>query len=132
MKKFTKKPGYIALVAILVLAGAMLAIAMSVGLGGITEAQSGLFINTSSESLQLADSCAEEAYFRLKLDSTYNGGTLALGSETCDINITGGGSSRRIDTSARVDLLTQEIEADIDLVSNSNGDADSIQITTWE
>ena len=120
------------LMAVLVIIAATTVIALSVGMSGISEVQSGLYINQGNDTLHFADSCAEEAYYRLKLDSTYTGGTVDLGGNSCTITVSGGGSTRTITAEAVIGNFTRTITSDVTLESNSGGEASTIDLTQWQ
>lgn len=133
MKNIIKdNSGLASLVAVIIISIVTLSIALSIALSGMTEVQSSLFTSKSNKALQLADSCAEEAYFRLKLDSTYSGGNLNLGSDSCGISISGTGNTRTITTSATVDRFTRFVNADVNFVTNNSGNSKATDLTQWQ
>jgi len=133
MKNLLKdNSGLASLVAVLIISIVTLSIALSIALSGMTEVQSSLFTSKSNQALQLADSCAEEAYFRLKLDPSYTGGNLNLGSDSCGISISGTGNTRTITTSATIDRFTRFVNADINFVTNNSGNSKATDLTQWQ
>lgn len=124
--------GLAALVTVIVISVATLSIALTIAFSGITEVQTGLFISTSSKALLIADSCAEEAYYRLKLDNSYTGGTINIEGHSCTVAVTGAGPTRSINSSATVNNFTQTIISDISLVTNISTNANGTDLTQWQ
>lgn len=70
----------------------------------------------SAEARILANSCADVAVNKLKLDNTYTGSeTITVGAKQCQIlAITGSGNSNRVvRTSAVVNTVTRKVEVSI-------------------
>jgi len=57
----------------------------------------------------LAESCLEEAFYRLKKDAAYAGGTVPVGSDTCMVAVSGGGATRTITVTAIIDDYTKSL-----------------------
>jgi hypothetical protein len=122
------KGGYIALVSILVITAVALAISVSISLLGVGEAKSSLDYRRGQEALKIAESCIEEALFRLRNDDTYTGGSLSIGNGSCTISVSGSGSDRTIDVVAQVLGLaqyTKKLQVTLVLAGNS------VNITSW-
>lgn len=127
-----KKSGFALLIGVMIISAVTLSIALGVGLVGITGVQTSLFINKASQALNYADSCAEEAYYRLKLNNSYQGGTLSFGNESCTVSIQGNGSARTITAFATVDNFTRTINIQINLTVNNAANAHNTDITEWQ
>ena len=107
--------GYIFLLSVLVVGAISLAITTSVLLLSTSAARTGLSLRNSTESLALAQACAEHALLALRSDSGYVGNeTLAIGNGTCEILSVGGtGNENRTvctegvrgDTARRLEIL---------------------------
>lgn len=107
--------GAAALVAILVVTAIALAVAISLSLGsagGMTTSQGEW---QSAASLAGADACVDEALLRLTWDSGYTGGTLAVGSATCQIGVQGSGSTRTVQATSTVAAFVRKIRVDLTL-----------------
>jgi len=80
----------------------------------------------SNDALLSAESCAEEALVRLSRDSSYNGGSLTMGSAQCSIVVTGVPCGNCvIDVDAVRDDYTRSVQVGVTV----NGT--SIDITDW-
>jgi len=86
MKVIRKQKGFIALITILIILGALSLIGLGISQLSIFEAQMGLQKSQSSQAFYLANLCAEEALMRLKEDSNYTGNeTLNIENGNCQI-----------------------------------------------
>ena len=132
MKKLKTKKGVAALMTMIIIVGIFMVIGLIAARLGINELIYGADVDRSNELAQIADSCAEEAYYRIKLDSTYSGGTLTFTKGSCIITISGGGSTRTVDIESSVGDLTRNFSHDISLESNIGGNSDGIDLTDWE
>ncbi|PIQ78948.1 hypothetical protein COV81_03790 [Candidatus Peregrinibacteria bacterium CG11_big_fil_rev_8_21_14_0_20_41_10] len=133
MNNFAKKrSGLVSLIAVIVITAATLAIALTLGMSSITQTQSGLFIDNGYTALGLADSCAEEAYYRLKLDNAYVGGTLVLDTNSCIVVVTGTGLSRTVTTTATFDGFTRTLVNEVTFVQNTGSTSLGMDLTQWQ
>jgi len=124
-----KQNGFIAFTSVLVIAAIALAIVMSISLLGINEAQASLSLKKSQETLQIAQSCVEEALLQLRNDNTFSGLTLSVGDGSCSISITETGANKTIDVTA--DLIgppdyTRRLRVTARTVH------DDVNLLTWE
>lgn len=84
--RITNQEGYIALIALIIISAVTLAIALSMNSLSITETDTGLLRQQSSQAEQAAYSCLQEAYLRLMSDGLYVGGTaLTVSPGSCMI-----------------------------------------------
>jgi hypothetical protein len=118
--------GISALLTIVIIGAAGLLMAYSSVVMGLGELEMGYDAQQGKQAFSVADSCVEEAYYRLKLDSGYTGGTLNFDSGSCIIAITGSGSNRTINIEASLGDYTQKIESEV-TISGSE-----IVIDSWE
>lgn len=103
--------GLISLVTVLVIAGAAVAIGLAFSTHSLAEQQHAYFDESSNEAFYAADSCIEESYLRLKRDSGYAGGTLAVGGSTCRSAVVAAGSGRTVTASSTVQGFSRKIVA---------------------
>lgn len=124
--------GFISLTLVLVVLGALMAVTLAVGLRGISEVQSGLYGNQGNRVLQVAEACSEEAYLRLKLDSSYVGGIIDVNGDGCEVSVAGAGATRTITATATRKGFTREVVSTVYLNENVAGTAKGIDLTKWE
>lgn len=116
---------------VVIISGITLAIATTIALSGINEMFSGTDLSKTHEVLEIADGCAEEAYFRLKKNPSYTGGTIPYAGGNCTATISGSGSSRTITSSATLDDFTRTISSEVTFTSNIAGNTEGIDLTEW-
>ena len=124
-KTYHLKPqqGFIALIALLVIAAAGLTIGLSVSLVGIEELQITLSHNQSARARALANSCIEEGLERLRNDFSNYAGTLSIDGDSCIINVTVNGSTAFLSATGTFETSTQIIKVDV----NNN-----LEVTSWQ
>lgn len=132
LTKLSNQQGFLAVVTVVMVSAITLTFAVTLAVLGINESLLGYTADQSQDALQASEACSEEAYFRLKRDSSYTGGTIPLGSGTCTISISGSGSTRTINTSATEGDFTREVEADVTFQSNIAANTEGIDLTHWE
>ena len=117
-----------ALTSILVISAISLAIAVSISLLGVDEAKSSNSYKFGQQTIKIAESCIEEALLRLKVNPSYNGDSLNVGSGTCNISITANGAQRTIS-------VTAQTVAEVDYLKNIEVTAvlagTAINILSW-
>lgn len=119
-----KQPaGFIALVALLVLAAAGLAIGISISLVGLNELQASLADSQAVEAKALAQTCVEDGLERLRANFTPYSGSLSVGSGSCIIEIVVTGSAAVIHATGTVDVYNQKITVDVDT---------NLLVTNWQ
>ncbi len=131
MKNHTNQEGVAALITIIVIFALILTTGLAVAKFSINELALDQDASDSHRALQVAESCSEEATFRLKLDSSYTGDTISMTDGDCTVAVSGSGSTRTLTISASVDSLTRELSVDVDLDQNVGTTSDRTTITTW-
>lgn len=121
--------GLMAISSLLIISAVALAIAVSISLIGIGEAQNSLTYKKGAEVLKIAEGCAEEALLRLRDDVNYSGGSLQLGAGSCTISITDTGSDRTIDVTGTIAGPPQFMRS-LQLTVKRTGQ--SIRVLTWQ
>lgn len=131
MKK-TNTKGVAALMTVIVIVSVIAVIGVIMAQMGINELLFGLQGDRSQRLLQVADSCAEEGYFRAKRDSGYNGGTIVLDDGSCTLTIAGSEPNRTLNIEASVDNLVRNFTVQLDVTTNINVNARGIDVTNWQ
>ena len=116
--------GMAVLIIILVLTSAMLAIALTLGIGSITQNQISLYQQKEEEVIIGADSCSEEAIMRLSINNTYSGGSLTIGDVSCTIAISGSMPDMIVDVVATKQAYTKTLQVEVNLNS-------PVSVTSW-
>ncbi len=130
MKNTNKKQaGLMAISSLLIISAVALAIAVSISMIGIGEAQNSLTYKKGAEVLKVAESCVEESLLRLRDDVNYSGGSLQVGNGSCTINVIGAGSDRTIDVTGTISGPPQFVRQ-LQLTVKRTGQ--SINILTWQ
>jgi hypothetical protein len=117
----TNSGGYVLLLSVLVVVVIGTAVATSLLLWSVTDAQTTTILQQSARARQLAQTCAEEALWQLQQDTAYAaGGTLTVGADSCSIvAITGtGGSNRVINASGTVGSVVRRVQVTVTTVAN--------------
>lgn len=86
---FDMQKGFIALVSLLIISAVALSIAVSIVIIGVGEADVAFSTRQGNEATQIAQSCVEEALFRLRGNNGYVGGSLSVGNGSCTITVSG-------------------------------------------
>lgn len=130
--------GFTALITVLIVSAITITAAATTIFLATSESLLGFSASESHATIQLADTCAEEAFFRLKSNQNYSGGTITLGDGTCAITLTGSGgsgSSRTIAASSTISTsigsFTRRITATTTITTNTAGNATTTDLTSW-
>ena len=116
-KKNLGQSGLTALVTLIVISSAALLVALSVNLISLSELQMGFDRSRSLKAFWASEACFDEAKIRLKRNSSYAGGSLAIDSNTvCASSVVQNALKRVITTTGTVDgIIIRRIEAQVDL-----------------
>ena len=109
-----RQNGYIALVALLIIAAAGLTIGIAVSLSGIEELQSSFGSTQALTAKNLANACIEDGLERLRNNFVDYSGTLSINSDFCIIMIDVDGNSAILAATGTVDVYHQKIEVQVD------------------
>jgi len=138
MNKETKERGFTALITVLIVSAITIISATTLIFLSISESLLGFSAAETHEAIQIADSCAEEALFRLKSNQTYSGGTITIGNGNCIVAITGSGgngSARTIIATSTITTsiasFTRVITASSTMTTNTAGNATTTDIVRW-
>ncbi|NUM25492.1 MAG: hypothetical protein HUU49_02575 [Candidatus Buchananbacteria bacterium] len=110
----TKPKGYIALIALLIVAVAGLAIGLSISLSGVDELQSSFSSTQAAIARNLANACIEDGLERLRNNFVDYVGTLSIGSNSCILTVEVSGNIATVTATGTVDTYHQKIEIQVD------------------
>lgn len=119
--------GAAALLTIIIVGAATLIMAYSASILGLGELDMGYTSQKGGEAFSIADGCMEEALYRLRLNASYSGDTLNLGSGSCIIEIATSGSTSTTTVTANIDdTYYKKIQTNITVSNNV------VTINSWE
>jgi len=123
----TNQQGIAALVVIVIVAAVGLLVAQSASFLGLGELGLGYTSQKGGEAFALADGCMEEAFRRIRLDTSYTGNpSLTVVNGSCTISVVVSGSDRTITVIGNTtDEYYATIESQISLFGNV------ITINSW-
>ena len=115
--------GYIALVALLVIATTGLTIGLAVSIAGIEEIQISHGVTQAAKAKNLANSCVEDGLERLRNSFvSITQYTLSIGSDSCIIDVVVTGGTALINATGTVDIYNQKLVVQVD---------SSLEVTSW-
>ena len=123
------KRGVAALLTIVIVGAASLIMAYSASILGLGELDMGYTEKKGEDAFNIADGCMEEALRHLRLNQSYTGETLSLGSGSCIIGISSSGSDRTIIVTSTLSSYHKVLESNLTLSGSNN---DIIAINSWE
>jgi len=118
--------GYIALSMILILSVVIVAVAATVTLLSIGEAESGLTLTKGEDALSFVDGCTEDALLKARARASYTGGTITRPEGTCTVTISKAGSTWTITVSTTATTYVRTIQT----VITQDGYGDTL--TSWK
>ena len=123
--------GFVGLVVIILIGALILAIGVAAAFIGQTQLIIAGQTDRAQSARQTVAACVEEALYRLKLDASYAGGTVPVGSLTCTVAVSGSGSSRTIVASAANGDITQAVTVTAALKQNVAASAKAWSVDSW-
>ena len=105
------KQGFMALMAVLILGGGALLLALSSSYLGLAELESSNLETKAGQTLVAADGCLDETLRRLRLNPSYTGGSLTLGDASCIIGVTSVGANRTITATSTIGNINKVVRA---------------------
>lgn len=123
-----QETGLVAMVLVIIIGVAAIIIAYSASIMGLGDLEMAYTSQQGNEALAVADGCAEEALYRLKLNTSYDGGNLVLANGSCIIVITDHSSpsiDKLVTAAATVDNYNRKVEVDVNLNSGA------VEIVGW-
>ncbi len=122
------REGYVFLVTILMVGSIATATAVSLMLLSWAAEQNGFLVQRSTQAYEYANTCAERALRKLRIDPAYAGEeTFSFATGSCSIlRIGGAGNERRtLCTSGEVDDISRRLQVNIDRLYPS------VRINSW-
>ncbi|TAN57948.1 hypothetical protein EPN15_02535, partial [Patescibacteria group bacterium] len=132
-----QESGQLALLSLLIIGAITLAAALSASFVSRTEIGRGFRASQASTAQAVAESCFEEALYRLKSDSAYEGGNVNIGDGNCSITIINDdANTRSITVIGSLDKIRRKIEAKVQIapfqiISRTEAVTDSWHQTDW-
>lgn len=124
---YDNRKGAAVLLTVIIISVSVLIMAFTASLLGLGELDMSYTSQKAGQTLAVADTCIEDSLRRLRLNSSYSGGTLNLDDGSCIISIVTDGSQRTITVVANIDdTYYKKIEAVVTLAGS-----DTV-ITSWE
>lgn len=114
--------GFIAFTTLLIISAVALASVLSISLLGIGEARSSLDFKKAQEARIMAESCAYEALYQLRNNSSFVGSNLNINNNTCTMSVSGSGSTRTVNITSQViepGIYQKMFEMNVNLIGNS-------------
>ncbi|MFA6254411.1 MAG: hypothetical protein WC675_00070 [Patescibacteria group bacterium] len=118
-----KPKGYIALVALLIIAAAALTIGIAVSLTGIEDLQISFGRTQAETAKNLANTCLEDGLERLRNSWGSYSGSLSVGENSCIIRTDIDGSTAILHATGTVGIYTQKIQIQVD---------NNLDVVTWQ
>ena len=106
--------GYIALIALLIIAAAGLTIGITVSLVGLDEVQIGYASTQAAKAKSVTNACIEDGLGRLRNNWANYSGTLSIDSNYCIIKTVVNGSLATVTATGTVDIYNQKIQIQVD------------------
>ncbi|MFA6992278.1 MAG: hypothetical protein WC269_03290 [Candidatus Gracilibacteria bacterium] len=128
MRKPTKQKGSIALISVVIVSAILIILVLGISETQISTSYQYLNSASSKDLYYSAEACLEEAIFRTEENTSYTGGILDLGTESCTIS-TSGTSSKTISITVTSENYTQNFEALINVTTN--GQANNVELLNW-
>jgi len=123
--------GVIALMTIIVIGALIMVVGISASFIGQTEIVLSGDVDSEHAARMVASACVEEAIYRLKLDESYAGGTVPIGSATCTVTVSGSGTTRTVTASATVSSHTKTLNVGALRKQNVAGNARGWTVDSW-
>ena len=115
--------GYVALIALLIVASAALTIGIAVSLRGIEEIQISYAKSQSGRANNLANACLEDGLERLRNNWANYSGSLSLGGNSCIINTTINGNIATLNAVGTADVYKQKVQIQVD---------NNLEVVAWQ
>jgi hypothetical protein len=121
-------PGYVALLAVLVMGAVTLASGLALLMSGTDNQRTALVDQQSAQARGLAAACAEKALQTIHDTTTYTGSsTETIDTQTCSYTVTSTGTNTRIvDSFSTIDNATRRVKVYVTISTTS------ISVTSWQ
>jgi uncharacterized protein (UPF0333 family) len=118
--------GYIAISMVLIILSVVIAVATTVTLLAIGEAQSSLILTKGEDTLSFVEGCAEDALLKARASSSYTGGNITRPEGTCTVSVSKASTTWTLTISTTATAYVRTVE----VVITRDGYGDTI--TTWK
>jgi hypothetical protein len=125
MQSSKLQEGYIAILTVLIISVVVLAVATTVSLLSIGEAQSGLALFKGEDTLTFVESCMEDALLKARNNNSYTGGTITRPEGTCSITVSKAGTTWTVTATTTATQYVRTVQAVV-----TRGTA--VTITSWK
>lgn len=119
----TQPRGYIALVALLIIAAAGLTIGLAASFRGIDTLQGSLTISRGIEARAMANACVEEGLAQLRNAWTTTSAQLSFANGSCTMSVLINGSVATVSGIGTIDIFTQTIRVQVTPL---------LEVVSWE
>jgi len=109
----TQPKGYIALVALLIIAAAGLTIGLAASFRGIDTLQGSLTLSRGIEARAMANACVEEGLARLRNVWTATSAQLSFANGSCTMSVSINGTVATVSGVGTIDIFTQTIRVQV-------------------
>ena len=123
-KSFIQK-GFIALTSVLVISVVVLSITLTIVYLSIGQGQSSLALSKGEDQLAFVEGCMEDALLKIKVNSSYAGGSITRPEGTCTITVSQAGNVYTMTSMGTTSVYKRTIQ-----VVATRGS--SIVITSWK
>lgn len=119
--------GFVAITTVLILSVVVTAIAATITILSIGEAQSGLSLFRGEDNLSFVEGCVEDALMKVRANGSYNGTSITRPEGTCSISYNSGGPTNW-DIIVTSQSVTYQRKINVIFVRGGSG----ITLTSWK
>src|SRR5258708_18718426 len=121
-----KQQGFIAISMVILLVALVIAIATTVALLSIGEAESALTLTNGESTLDFVEGCTEDALLKARASASYAGGNITRPEGTCTVSVAKAGSTWTLTVSTTAIAYVRTIQ----VVITQDGYGDTI--SSWK
>lgn len=130
MSNLKSQKGAVAMISVIVISTVSLSLALTVGLIGISDLQISFDRRLEQRATAAADTCLEEAMYRLKRDSAFTGTSLTMDANTsCTVALSGAGATRTAVSEGAHQNANVTITATLTIATNGSGKGKWVEIS---
>lgn len=126
LNNYKNEEGFVVLLLILVISTVTLLIGYSAMVLGLRELDMGYSSSESSNALALAEGCVDETLRQLNFNSSYTGGTLSFGDDSCIITVVDSSGDKIITVTGQIGNYYKKVEV------NATVSTTPYIINSWE
>lgn len=123
MSRHSQQQGFVALIALLVVAAAGLTIGLTVSLAGIDELQSSYGQSQALKARAVASACVEEGLEQLRRNWANDSRTLSIGPDSCILTTVTSAGSATVAAIGTVGIYQHKIQVTVD---------SGLEVTAWQ